>query len=194
MPEPGLIHYYFGTGKGKTTASLGLALRMLGHGGRVASYHFMKSSNRYGEFRGAAGFDDSWSLVLAGPPCVNPGAVEPDFICEGCMACHVAPGNPKPEDIEAAEKGLAGAAGILEAGNADLVILDEVGYAVELGLLDVSAVLEAVKTRATGVEVVLTGGRSRNSEFAALADYVTEMVEQTHHYKTGRIEVEGIDF
>ncbi|MHC4660612.1 MAG: cob(I)yrinic acid a,c-diamide adenosyltransferase [Planctomycetota bacterium] len=194
MIEKGLVHYYYGTGKGKTTAALGLALRMLGHGGKVECFCFMKSSNRYGEFRAAEKYGDSFAITLTGPPCRNPKSGDTGFICEGCMACHVNAGNPSPEDASAAGNGIELASNAMQGGDAGLVILDEIGYAASYGLLDIKRIEEVIRSRLPEVEVVLTGGRSKIPQFEDIADYVTEVNEFNHHYKTGRIEVQGIDY
>ena len=129
---------------------------MLGRGKTVASYHFMKTSNRYGELHAAGALSPDLSVHLSGPSCRNPRSEEKGFVCDGCMKCHVAPGTPSSEDIAAATAGLAAAAAAMKERAADLVILDEVGYAVSLGLLEAGAVAEAVKARDVEVEAALT--------------------------------------
>lgn len=187
------MHYYFGRGKGKTTAALGLAMRAAGHGMRALVVQFMKTSNRYGELRSFRKLGDRVEIRQMGRPCRNPARDENGFVCDGCMLCHVDPSAPDPEDVECARHALEAGREALASGDYELVILDEAGYAVEMGLVAGSSVVEALSSRAEDVEAVVTGG-ARIEELVEASHYASEFVELKHHYQDGISEVMGIDY
>lgn len=165
---------YTGPGKGKTTAALGLALRMLGHGGRVALVQFLKGQAETGELAALGRF--------------------PGFLAEQAgRRAFVDLARPAAEDVALAEGGLRRAAELLASGEYRLVILDEVNVAAGYGLLQSSEVLKAVQARAPGVHVVLTG-RQAPPEFLAAADLVTVMQEIKHPFQAGLPAQEGIEY
>ncbi len=168
----GLVHIYTGNGKGKTTAALGLAVRMLGNDGRVMIIQFMKAPDVYGEQKKIAecgAFIESFGL--------------PKFV-------H---GKPEPDDIEAAKKALQRAREVVSSGEWDLVVLDELCVALGFGMLDIEEVKELIKNKAPNTELVLTG-RYCPEELFKLADYVTEMHEIKHPYQRGISARRGIEF
>lgn len=171
--EDGLVIVYTGAGKGKTTAALGLALRAIGHGRRVLLVQFLKGQPT-GELAAAS--------QLPGFRALQAGRAEFVNLAE-----------PAPADREAAAEGLRVAAGELRSGGADLVILDEVNVAAGYGLLSAAEVLEAIRERAAGVDVVLTG-RAAPQEFIDAADLVTEMREIKHPYQVGRPARAGLEY
>ncbi|AFK21755.1 cob(I)yrinic acid a,c-diamide adenosyltransferase [Pyrococcus sp. ST04] len=168
----GMIHIYTGNGKGKTTAALGLAVRMLGSGGRVIIVQFMKAPKVYGEYEMAekCGF----RIEAYGPP---------KFV-------H---GKPDKEDIEAAQRALERAREVVKSGEWDLVILDEICVAVAFGLISIEDVKELIKSKAEKTELVLTG-RYCPEELYAFADYVTEMREVKHPYQKGILARRGVEY
>jgi len=190
----GLIHIYTGEGKGKTTSALGLALRAVGGGLKVIMIQFLKTSNRYGELAGADRLKPGFEIVQMGPQCVrlaeNPAA---DEDCIGCLKCHVDPENPRILDLEAARRALEFAEECMKSGEYDIVILDEVNYAINFGLLSVEEVVGAIKDRRDTVEVVLTG-RSAQQELLDMADYITEMREVKHPFRTDTGARKGIEY
>ena len=168
----GLVHVYTGNGKGKTTAALGLAVRMLGSGGKVIILQFMKAPDLYGEqkkIRECGAVIESFGL--------------PKFV-------H---GKPEPEDIEAARRALERAKEVASSGEWDLVILDEICVALGFGMLDVNEVKELIQNKAPHTELVLTG-RYCPEELFELADYVTEMREVKHPYQRGILARKGVEF
>ncbi|HIP75070.1 MAG TPA: cob(I)yrinic acid a,c-diamide adenosyltransferase [Thermococcus paralvinellae] len=167
----GLIHIYTGNGKGKTTAALGLALRMLGNGGRVIIIQFMKAPKVYGEYfmAGKCGY----VIESYGPP---------KFV-------H---GKPEEDDIRAAKRALERAKEVVKSGEWDLVVLDEICVALGFGILDVEEVKELIKSKAPNTELVLTG-RYCPEELYELADYVTEMREIKHPYQKGITARKGVE-
>ena len=168
----GLVHIYTGNGKGKTTASLGLAVRMLGSGGRVIVLQFMKAPDVYGEQK---------KIKECGAVIESFGL--PKFV-------H---GKPEPDDIAAAKKALQRAKEVVSSGEWDLVILDEICVALGFGMLDVDEVKGLIKSRAPHTELVLTG-RYCPEELFELADYVTEMREVKHPYRRGILARRGVEF
>ncbi len=168
----GLVHIYTGNGKGKTTAALGLAVRMLGSGGRVIILQFMKAPDVYGEQR---------KIAECGAVIESFGL--PKFV-------H---GKPEPEDIEAAKKALQRAKEVVSSGEWDLVILDELCVALGFDMLDIREVKELIKSKAPNTELVLTG-RYCPKELFELADYVTEMCEIRHPYQRGITARRGVEF
>ncbi len=170
----GYIQVYTGTGKGKTTASLGLVLRAAGHGLRSVIIQFMKGWIDYGELRGVE--------MLS--PFVEIHQVGRDTF--------VNRENPDPEDVRLAREGWDLAKATILEGKADIVVLDEINCAVDFGLLSVADVLDLLRRKPDGMEIVLTG-RGAPQEFIAIADLVTEMREIKHYYEKGldaRIGVE----
>lgn len=173
MKNMGLLQVYTGDGKGKTTASLGLALRAIGHGLRVCMIQFMKNSDIYGEVKLAEKMPGLTVLPVGRHDFVNLK-------------------NPDPIDVELARKGWEKAREIIESGQYEIVILDEINVALACGLLEETAVIDYLKNRKRRVEVVATGCWAPPS-LLDIADLVTEMKNIRHPYTTGVESREGID-
>jgi len=170
----GTIQVYTGNGKGKTTASLGLTLRAAGHGLRSVIIQFMKGWIDYGELRGVKMLSPFVELHQAG---------RDTFVNRE---------NPDPEDIRLAREGWELAKKTILEGKADIVVLDEINCAVDFGLLPVPEVLDLLRKKPDGLEIILTG-RGATKEIIEIADLVTEMKEIKHYYDKGldaRIGVE----
>jgi len=172
--ERGLIHVYTGDGKGKTTAALGMTLRVTGHGGRVAFIQFMKGWPHYGETGGLASLGNVEHIVTG----------RPDFVDRA---------HPDPVDVFEARRGFQKAAAVLEAGKHDLVVLDEILVAIDYGLLSAFETLDTLAARAPHVEVILTG-RGAPPELVEYADYVTEMMERKHPFRKGVSGRKGAEY
>lgn len=170
----GIIQVYTGEGKGKTTASLGQALRACGHDFRVLMIQFMKGSKNYGELLS--------SESVPGLEIVQKGL--PTFVKKG---------EPSEEDLRLAAEGMDLARKTVRDAAHDILILDEINCAVDYGLVDLSEVLELIREKPEGMELILTG-RYAPKEFIELADLVTEMREVKHHYSSGVEMREGIEF
>ena len=175
VTRQGLVQVYTGAGKGKTTAALGLAVRALGHGWRVTFHQFLKGKRMTGEAETVKRLKPYLQFKRhgAGELIVN----RP----------------PTPGEIDLARRGLDEARAELAGGLAGLVVLDEVAAAVNLGLLPVEDVAEAVAGRAPGVEVVLTG-RDMPQELLALADLISEIKAVRHPYERGIGARAGIEY
>ena len=173
MKNLGLLQVYTGDGKGKTTASLGLALRAIGHGMKVCMLQFMKSSDVYGEVRLAE--------TLPGLTIIPVG--RNDFVNLK---------NPEEIDIKLAHDGWEQARAIIRSQKYDIVILDEINVALSCGLLEEKQVIDFLSGERGGTEVVTTGCWAPQSLIDA-ADLVTEMKNIRHPYSKGVDSREGID-
>ncbi len=175
MPRLGLVQVYTGDGKGKTTAALGLALRAVGHGWRVAFCQFLKGGGGTGEALAAARLAPEFTLHQYGS-----GRLIIDR-------------PPTAEEIGQASAGLAHAAELMQGGRAEMVVLDEVAAAVNLGLLKAEDVAACLRARAPGVEIVLTG-RGMPPQLLAEADLVSEITARRHPYAKGVAARQGIEY
>lgn len=174
MPlERGYIQVYTGNGKGKTTASLGLALRAVGRGLRVCFFQFIKGGGKYGEHLAAEKLAPLLTIIQTG----RPGWVNTKDITE---------------DRRVAQEALTQARQLLTSGDYDLFICDEINGAVGFGLIDVAQVLELISVKPAKVELVLTG-RNAHEQVMAAADLVTEMREIKHYYAAGVPARTGIE-
>ncbi|MGB9812722.1 MAG: cob(I)yrinic acid a,c-diamide adenosyltransferase [Thermovenabulum sp.] len=174
MAEKGLVLLYTGNGKGKTTAALGLALRAAGHGQKIFMIQFMKGNPKYGEIQ-ASKYIPNFTVVQKG------------------RDAFVKKGNPEPVDLELAKEGLDLAKDILQKGEHDLVILDEINVAVDFGLLKEEDVVDLIKFKKPNTTLVLTG-RYASEKLISIADMVSEVEEIKHHYKKGIPAQAGIEF
>jgi cob(I)alamin adenosyltransferase len=171
----GLIIVNTGNGKGKTTAALGTVFRALGQGFKVAMVQFIKGGWRYGELNAAEKFAN-FSLEPMGHGFLKLGDEK-----------------PAREDCELAEKTWARCAEKILSDENDLVVCDEVNYALSYGLLPVEMVLKTLAQKPPRVHVILTG-RNAPAELIEVADLVTEMREIKHPYQKGIKAQRGIEF
>jgi cob(I)alamin adenosyltransferase len=172
----GLIIVNTGPGKGKTTAAMGTALRAVGNGMKVLMLQFLKGSWHYGELDAVQAFGDKFVMKQMGRGFVKVGGAETD-----------------PEDIRLVEEAWAEAGQAILSGDWDLVILDEINYAISYGMLDPSKVVEILKRKPEMVHVILTG-RNAHPSIVELADTVTEMREVKHAYERGIMAQRGIEY
>ncbi len=177
----GLIQIYTGDGKGKTTAALGLAVRAVGAGKKVAIVYFDKGGERYSERKVLAKkFAGQIDFYATGRDRIDPDTGRFRF---GVLK----------EDIEEAARGLRIAQKLIDAAGHDLIILDELNTAVLLGMLKPEPVEDLLRDKPEPVELVLTG-RGAHQSFRDLADLVTDMGLVNHYYYHGTQAREGIDF
>lgn len=169
----GYLQVYTGNGKGKSTAAFGLALRAAGAGMSVYIAQFVKGRN-YSEITAVRHHVPQITIRQFGRGC---------FIVE----------RPTDEDVAAAREGLAVVSEVLNSGAYDMVILDEATIAIYYDLFTVGELIEILKTRAAGCEVVITG-RYAPEELIEAADLVTEMREVKHYYRQGIEAREGIEY
>src|SRR5215468_4979807 len=141
MPDirRGLIIVNTGPGKGKTTAAMGTALRAVGQGMRVLMLQFLKGSWHYGELDAVKAFGDKFVMKQMGRGFVKVGGAEPD-----------------PEDLKMVQDAWREAEEAIRSGQWDLVVLDEINYAISYGMLDGDRVAAALKQKPEQVHVILT--------------------------------------
>jgi cob(I)alamin adenosyltransferase len=172
----GLILINTGPGKGKTTAALGTALRAAGNGMKVLMLQFLKGSWHYGELDAVQAFGENFVLKQMGRGFVKMGGAETD-----------------PEDIKMVEEAWAEARAAILSGAWDIVVLDEINYAISYKMLDAAAVAQTLKEKPEMVHVILTG-RNAHPLLVELADTVTEMREVKHAYQKGILAQRGIEY
>ena len=172
----GLIIVNTGPGKGKTTAAMGTALRAVGNGLKVLMLQFLKGSWHYGELDAVKAFGDNFVMKQMGRGFVKVGGAETD-----------------PEDIRMVEEAWAEAEEALISGEWDLVILDEINYAISYNMLDAAKVVDVLMRKPDVVHVILTG-RNAHPTIVEVADTVTEMREVKHAYQKGIMAQRGIEY
>ena len=177
VSNDGIVIVYTGNGKGKTTASLGVALRAVGHGLKVCMVQFIKGEWHYGELNSLKKLEPDFELIVAGKGFI--GIIDDDHAFE--------------EHVRAAKTALDIVEQKMSLDIFDIIILDEINYAVHLGLLNIGDVMKIVKNRPKHLSLILTGNYACE-EIIMLADLVTEMKEIKHPYKKGIKAKRGIDF
>jgi cob(I)alamin adenosyltransferase len=173
----GIVIVYTGNGKGKTTASLGVALRAIGHGLRVCMVQFIKGEWHYGELNSIKKLEPDFELIVAGKGFI--GIIDDDHAFE--------------EHVRAAKTALDIVEQKISLDTFDIIILDEINYALHLGVLQLADVMRILQNRPKHLSLILTGNHACE-EIITLADLVTEMKEIKHPYKKGIKAKRGIDF
>lgn len=158
------VQIYTGDGKGKTTAALGLSLRAAGAGLKVCILQFLKRGE-YSELTALR------QLV-------------PRIVVRQFGTGRFVRGKPAENDRRAAAEGLQAARRAITGGAFELVVLDEINVAAAMGLVATDDVLEIIRQRPAGVEIVLTG-RNADPSWIAAADLVTEMRAVKHYWADG---------
>ena len=163
----GLIHYYYGYGKGKTTAALGLMTRALGHGMRVVLVQFLKDEDS-GEIHF---FQDHPHVTILRSKA---GTGMPWDMGE----------QERQETLAVHNRNLQEAQRIVQSGQCDLLVLDEVSDAVQLGLLNKALLLSFLQNKPNVLEIVMTGHKPLQC-CMKIADYVTRMEKKRHPFDSG---------
>ena len=170
----GLLTIFTGNGKGKTTAALGMALRALGHDWKVCLIQFVKGSWKTGEWDALTQFGDRMRVLVKGE----------GFIYDD-------------DDIEQAKSSARAAwqsvKEMLKSDEYQMIILDELTYILNYGIVEDSDACKAIRTRNKAVHVVITG-RNAPQCLIDLADMVTEMKEIKHPMHNGVKAQKGIEF
>ncbi|MHB0979539.1 MAG: cob(I)yrinic acid a,c-diamide adenosyltransferase [Thermoleophilia bacterium] len=173
QPPGSLVLLNTGDGKGKSTAAWGVVLRALAEEWPVCVIQFLKSEDwRSGE---------EVILRKLGVTWVKGGD---GFTWESSDL-----GNSEQQALSAWWQ----AAEALESGRYRLVVLDEVTYPVAFGWIGVDELVDAIRSRSAGVNVIVTG-RHAPEELVAVADAVTDMVKVSHPFDRGVLARAGIDF
>ena len=172
--EKGLLIIHTGTGKGKSTAAFGLALRMLGRGHRVGVVQFGKGAWQSAERNALEKFGDqvAWHTLGEG------------FTWET---------QDRARDVAAAQRAWSKACELMADPGFGMVVLDELNIALRYEHLDLGAVVAALTARRPGLHVVVTG-RNAKPELIAAADLVTEMTLVKHHFAAGVKAQPGIEY
>ena len=172
----GLVLIFTGAGKGKTTAALGSGFRAAGNGMRVLMLQFIKGSWHYGELDAALAIGDNFQIRPMGRGFIKVGGAVTD-----------------PEDLRLIHDCWAEAERAIHSGDWDMIILDEILYAIGYGLLDPEAVAQTLRSRPPLLHVLLTG-RNAHPSLLSVADTVTEMQERKHAYTQGIQAQKGIEY
>jgi len=177
MGKDGLVIVYTGNGKGKTTAALGMALRAVGYNHKICMIQFIKGSWPYGEMESIKRLEPELELIIVGKGFV--GIIDDK--------------STREDHEKVAKEAVKISKEKIQSGNYNIVILDEVNYAINLGLIDLNDVLDLIKTKPENLNLVLTGNHAKK-EIIDVADLVTEMKEIKHPFKSGIKAKKGIDF
>ena len=197
--EFGLVQVWWGDGKGKTTAALGMSARAAGHGYRVHVLQFMKGgTSTVEDVRG------EYNAIAALPGLTYENA--------GHYGWHGFLDGSEDDEHEARAKGALDRARELIAASADadlatprdadgppeaglnMLVLDEILYAANRGLVDPEAVLDLIDSKPDGLELVLTGGHERPEFLLDAADLVTEVSKEKHPIDAGQGARKGTEF
>ncbi len=172
--EKGLLIVHTGTGKGKSTAAFGLALRMIGRGKRVGVVQFIKGAWHSAERDALEKFEDqvSWHTMGEG------------FTWDT---------QDLKRDIAAAEHAWTKARELMADPSFALIILDELNIALRYDYLDLASVIGELGARRNDLHIVVTG-RNAKPELVAAADLVTDMSLVKHHFAAGVKAQPGIEF
>ncbi len=173
VAEKGLLLVHTGPGKGKTTAALGLVLRMAGRGKRCAVVQFIKGAWDTGERR-----------LLERTALVEWHSMGEGFTWET---------QDRARDVAACRAAWAQAVALMHAPGVALLVLDELNIALRYGYLEVDEVLAALAARPAMLHVVVTG-RNAKPALVKAADLVTEFAAVKHHFAAGVRAQEGIEF
>ena len=177
--KPHYIHLYYGDGKGKTTAALGLALRAIGHGKKVVMLQWLKGRKDIGEIKAAKLLGKNFIIHQFGPTY---------FTWEE-------PKSPKgePRHKKLAQKGLEKLEQIVAKTKYDILILDEVVDAVNMQFISKSKTIGLIKKAVKKGEVIITG-HNPSPDWVKLADLATEMKKQKHYFDKKQSARSGIEY
>jgi cob(I)alamin adenosyltransferase len=172
--EKGLLIVHTGTGKGKSTAAFGMALRCVGHGKKVGVVQFIKGAWDTAERRVLSGFGDLVTFKAMGE----------GFTWET---------QDRARDVAAAERAWAEAARMLADPTFAMIVLDELNVALRYGYLAADRVLADIAARPAAMHVVVTG-RGAPEDLLAAADLATEMTLLKHPFRDGIKAQPGVEF
>lgn len=168
-----MLEVYTGTGKGKTTAALGVALRASGYGMKTLMLSFLKDDPGYGEARAAQNlpFFTLWQVGR-----------------DAFVNFH----NPDPVDLKMCRNGWEQAKKAIIGHEADIIILDELNIVLLTQMLPTAEVVDFLKAHKNELEIITTG-RGAPEELIKAADLVTDMSEVKHYFHKGVSSRNGID-
>lgn len=175
----GYIQVYTGDGKGKTTASLGLAMRALGRCWKVLIVMFTKGGDDYGELYSFRN--------------LSPEIAENLTIVQAGLDRIVYEENKTEDDASAIKKGWELTKKAIKNDEYNLIILDEANIALDLGFIDLNEMIEVLKNKPEEMEIVLTG-RNAKPEIEEIAHLVSEIIPKKHYWDTGVAARKGIEY
>ncbi len=175
--KEGLVLINTGSGKGKTTAALGIALRASGYGLKGVMIQFIKGSWFYGEKKSFQLLSPNFRLITHGKGFV--GIIDDKL--------------PFEEHKKIAQEALEIAKKEVICKDNDIVILDEINYAAKGNLITTQDIIDLIKMKEKTIDLILTGNYADQS-IIDLADTVTEMKEIKHAFNKGNLAKKGIDF
>jgi cob(I)alamin adenosyltransferase len=176
--EKGLIIVHTGTGKGKTSAALGMVFRALGHGMRVGVVQFTKGAIETGE----AAFAKQLAKHLG-------GLIDFYTLGEG----YTWETQDRERDTAVAGKAWEQARALIEDPRYQIVVLDELNIVLKYGYVPLDEVLDTLRHKREDLHIIVTG-RNAKEELIELADLVTEMKLIKHSYKSGIKAQKGIEY
>ncbi|MBD5403319.1 cob(I)yrinic acid a,c-diamide adenosyltransferase [bacterium] len=177
--QHGYIQVYTGDGKGKTTASLGLAMRALGRCWKVLIIMFTKGGDDYGELNSFRELSDNISDNLK--------------IVQAGLDRIVYKDNQTESDTKAIKEGWELAKKAIQNHEYQLIILDEANIAIDIGILDVDDVVNTLKNKPDEMEIVLTG-RNAHPKIIEIAHLVSKIEPVKHYWDTGIAARKGIEY
>ena len=177
LDKKGLTIVYTGKGKGKTTAALGIALRATGYSKKICMIQFIKGSWHYGEMDSSKRLEPEFEMIAVGKGFV--GILDDK--------------SPKEDHGKIAQEAIKISKEKIQSEKYDIVILDEINYAVNLQLISVKDVINLIRSKPDNLDLVLTGNYAKD-EVIEMADLVTEMKQVKHPFQRGIKAKEGIDF
>lgn len=177
MIDKGLIIIYYGNGKGKTTAALGVALRAIGYNHNVCMIQFIKGEWDYGELYSSNKLKPNFELIVTGKGFI--GIIDDDHLIE--------------EHIQSSKNALKIAKEKISSNKYNIIILDEINYALKLNLITENEVIDLLDSKPKELNIIMTGNYL-SDKILEIADIVTEMKEVKHPYKKGIKAKKGIDF
>lgn len=200
MKSLGFVHLYFGNGKGKTTAALGLALRSSGYNFKIALVQYLKAAKEYGEINFIKkNMRKNIEVFRFGKKCiVHSAKVQNCYVCFSKfkeLPCHFNLKNPDNENLQQVKNAWEKSKYLIKSKKYKIVILDEILFCINYNLLKINEIYDFLQNKTTG-EIILTGRGNKNKlkKLFLIADYITEMKEEKHPYKKGLIARKGIEY
>lgn len=190
----GLVICYIGAGKGKTTAAMGMAVRAAGDGKSVYILQFVKAANKTSDNIKEGEWPVSSEINFFNNirPSGNIGTIENEQVGLGFVGI-LGDKKDKEAHVRQALQGLEQARKIITSGQYEVIILDEIISALEVGLLEERDIIDLIKLKAPLQHLVITG-HNKFSKILKLCDLVTEMKMIQHPYYKGILAQKGIDY
>lgn len=177
--QHGYIQVYTGDGKGKTTASLGLAMRALGRDWKVLIVMFTKGGNDYGELNSFRQLSDKIADNLT--------------IVQAGLDRVIYKSNECEKDHKKIKKGWNLVKKAVKNDEYQLIIMDEANIAIDMGILDVDEVVKVLKSKPDEMEIVLTG-RNAHPKIVDIAHLVSRIEPVKHYWDKGVHARKGIEY